>query len=202
MQLKKLELKNEYTSSNCYLLIKDNLCIVIDPGFEDDKLYNFLKNNNLKVDKIILTHGHYDHWTGLEKLLKLYPNTKVYASTLDQYWFNNNPFTKYVPKINVDLDLFDDIDIFNEKFVIFKVPGHSQGSIALYNKQENYIISGDLLFKRSVGRTDLDGGNFKELTKSIIKLYDSLNDETKVYSGHGEFTTIGFEKKFNPFVRK
>ena len=163
-------------------------------------LFNYLKNNNLNLNKIVLTHGHYDHWTGLEKLLSIYPNTKVYASSLDKYWFNNNPFTSYVPKIDVDLNDLESIELLNQKFQIIKVPGHSKGSIALLNEKDNYIIVGDLLFFESVGRTDLDGGSFKELVNSILKLY-KLNDNLIVYNGHGRPTTIGHEKKFNPFVK-
>src|SRR5690242_4299295 len=93
-------------SSNCNLLIKNNELVFIDPGFLDEKLFNYIKYNNLKLNKIIITNGHYDHWTGLEELLKRYSNTKVYASTLDDYWFKNNPFTIYFPKIDYDLFFF------------------------------------------------------------------------------------------------
>ena len=201
MKIIKLELKNNYMSSNSYLLIKDNNVVVVDPGFPDDLLFNYLKNNNLKLNKIILTHGHYDHWTGLEKLLSIYPNTKVYASSLDNYWLNNNPFTSYIPKIDVDLNNLDSIDILNTSFQIIKVPGHSKGSVAFMNQDDNYIIVGDLLFCESIGRTDLEGGSFKELEASVLKLYE-LNDDLIVYNGHGRPTTIGHEKKFNPFVKK
>jgi len=201
LQLKKLELKNIYMSSNCYLLIKNNELVVIDPGFPDEKLFNYIKDNNLKLNKIILTHGHYDHWTGLEELLKRYPNTKVYASTLDDYWFKNNPFTIYFPKIDYDLKSLKYLEILDESFEVIKTPGHSKGSITLYNKKDNYIISGDVLFYGSIGRTDLYGGNFDILKDSIYKLYEILNDDTIVYSGHGNETKIGFEKKHNPFVR-
>jgi len=200
MKIIKLELKNNYMSSNSYLLIKNSEVVLVDPGFPDDVLFNYLKDNNLNLNKIILTHGHYDHWTGLEKLLSLYPNTNLYASSLDNYWFNNNPFTSYVPKIDVDLNDLESIELLNQKFQIIKVPGHSKGSIALLNEKDNYIIVGDLLFFESVGRTDLDGGSFKELENSILKLY-KLNDNLIVYNGHGRPTTIGHEKKFNPFVK-
>lgn len=200
MKIIKLELRNDYMSSNSYLLIKDKDVVVVDPGFSDDRLFKYLKENSLNLSKIVLTHGHYDHWTGLEKLLSIYPNTKVYASTLDNYWFNNNPFTSYVPKIDIDLNDLDSIELLDQKFQIIKVPGHSKGSVALMNEDDNYVIVGDLLFFQSVGRTDLEGGSFKELEKSVLKLY-KFNDDLIVYNGHGRPTTIGHEKKFNPFVK-
>lgn len=199
MKIMKLELKNEYMSSNCYLLIKDDEAVVIDPGFDDLSLFNYLKDNNLKVSKVILTHGHYDHWTGLEKLLSIYENAKVYASSLDNYWFNNNPFTKYKPKINYDLNNFESLNLFNKEIKIIKTPGHSKGSISLYF--DNNLISGDLIFFEGIGRYDLDGGDFITLKDSIKKIY-KLDDNTTIYSGHGRNTKIGYEKLNNPFVNK
>lgn len=199
MKLIKLELKNEYMSSNCYLLIYEDKAIVIDPGFEDDTLYSYLKDNNLKLDKIILTHGHYDHWTGLEKLRSLYKDTPLYASSLDNYWFLNNPFTKYVPKVDVDLNGLSNLPLFNNKVEIIKTPGHSKGSISLLF--DNYLISGDLLFFEGVGRYDLEGGNYNTLKKSIQEIY-KLDEDIIIYPGHGKNTSIGYEKLNNPFINK
>ena len=104
MEIVRLELRGNMTS-NCYVLIKDNNCIVIDPGFKDEKLYNFLNNKKLNVDSIILTHGHYDHWGGLNKLRLLYPNALLYASTVDEIWFSFGELNRngYEPLIDVDL---------------------------------------------------------------------------------------------------
>lgn len=200
MQIVKIELSNNYMSSNCYLLIKDNNAVVIDPGFEDNKLYKYLKENNLEIESIVLTHGHYDHWTGLEKLLKLYPNALLYASSLDDYWYNNNPFTSYKPNINFDLNELDKIKLLGSNFKVIKVPGHSKGSIALLNGDSNIIFVGDVLFFESIGRTDLHGGSFEEIKTSILRLY-KLNSKTIVYNGHGRATTIEHEKDNNPFVK-
>lgn len=196
MKIVKLELKNEYMSSNCYLLIKDKKCIVIDPSFPDQKLFDYISSHELTIDKIVLTHGHYDHWTGLESLLDKYPNTLVYASSLDDYWFNNNPFTKYLPNIDVDLNLETEIDFLGTKFKIYKTPGHSMGSLSFYH--EGTLIVGDLIFFEGVGRTDLYGGNYHTLLESIKSLL-VLPKDTKIYSGHGRPTTINHEIKNNPF---
>lgn len=199
MQLIKIELRNEYMSSNCYLIKNESEVVVIDPGFPDNNLFNYLESNNLKIDKIILTHGHYDHWTGLEELLNRYPNTKVYGSMLDEYWYLNNPFTNYIPKIDVDLNKLNEIEVFDTSFKIIKTPGHSRGSVSLL--WDNYLISGDVLFFESVGRTDLDGGNFTELENSILKIYE-LDENIKILPGHGKNTTIKHEKVHNHFVKK
>ncbi|MDY0277339.1 MAG: MBL fold metallo-hydrolase [Acholeplasma sp.] len=200
MKIEKLTLYGMNMSSNCYILIKDNDCVVVDPGFEDQTLYSYLKNKNLNVLNIILTHGHFDHWGGLKKLRSLYPNAKLYASSLDEYWYivsSNNPYG-YEPKIDVDLHKQNNIKILNEEFKIIKVPGHSSGSIALYNKA--FIVSGDVLFYRGIGRYDLYQGSYATITESIKKLYQ-LPDNIIVYPGHGNKTTIGFEKENNPFIR-
>ncbi|WP_051615633.1 MBL fold metallo-hydrolase [Haploplasma modicum] len=199
MKIVKQVLANEYMSSNAYILIKDNKCVVIDPGFNDNKLYNYLEEHKLVLDKIILTHGHYDHWTGLEELLKRNPNVLVYASSLDHYFYHNNPFTKYLPKIDVDLNDKLEIDILGTTFKIIKTPGHSLGSISLY--ANDILFSGDLLFYESVGRTDLYGGSFRELELSVKNIYN-LPLNTIVYSGHGRPTTIKHEITNNPFIKK
>lgn len=197
MKVIKLELKNSYMSANCYLLIKDRDCVLIDPTFPDQKLFDYLQKEKLNLTKIVLTHGHYDHWTGLEQLKKIYPSTLVYASSLDSYWFNNNPFTNYLPKIDIDLNLLDEIDFLGEIFKIYKTPGHSLGSISFYNN--NILFVGDLIFFESVGRTDLDGGNYDTLLTSI-KTILNLPKETIIYPGHGRATTVGHEIKHNPFL--
>lgn len=199
MEIIKLELKNDYMSSNCYILRNKSDAVVIDPGFDDEKLYTYLIKNNLNLTKIILTHGHYDHWTGLEKLLNFFPNTLVYASSLDQYFFNKNPFTSYIPKIDVDLNDTKTIDLLGYQFQILKTPGHSNGSLSFY--YDKMLFSGDVLFYRSIGRYDLYGGSYDTLLKSIRKLLQTLPLDTTVHSGHGRPTTLAFEMKNNPFLK-
>lgn len=200
MQIQKLTLYGMNMSSNCYILINGTEAIVIDPGFEDNNLYAFLSAKNLDVTKIILTHGHFDHWGGLKKLRILFPNAPLYASTLDNAWYelgSNNRYG-YEPKIDFDLNKLNDLRIFDIKFKIYKVPGHSLGSIAIYNNKT--LFSGDVLFFEGIGRYDLLDGNLNTLLASIKQLY-TLPNETVVYSGHGNKTTIGHEKLNNPFIR-
>lgn len=199
MEILRLELRGNMTS-NCYVLIKYNNCIVIDPGFEDDKLYNFLNNKKLNVDSIILTHGHYDHWGGLKKLRFLYPKALLYASTVDEIWFSVGELNRngYEPLIDVDLSKLKSIELLGESFKIIKTPGHSSGSVSIH--YNNHLFAGDVLFRESIGRADLPQGDKLELFKSIQKIY-KLDENTHVHPGHSVSTTIKHEKAFNPFVR-
>lgn len=200
MEIVKLTLGNYQMSSNCYLLIKDNEAVVIDPGFDDSRLYDYLKNRNLKVNKIILTHGHFDHWGGLKGLRNIYPDALLYASTLDHLWYEVgvNNYYHYEPKIDVDLNELKTIELLGNTFKIFKLPGHSAGSIGLYFNKT--IFSGDVLFENSIGRTDLLQGDLNTLFNSIKQIY-TLDNETIIYSGHGRPTTVLNEKLNNPFIK-
>ncbi|HHW79451.1 MAG TPA: MBL fold metallo-hydrolase [Acholeplasmataceae bacterium] len=199
MEIIKLELGNNFTS-NCYILIKEKECVVIDPGFEDSKLYNYLSNKDLNVTKIILTHGHFDHWGGLRKLRTLFPKAQLYASSLDYMWYQVGPnnYFNYEPTIDVDLIGKDELILFDEKIKVIKTPGHSSGSVSLYFNKT--LISGDVLFFESIGRTDLLEGNTNTLFKSIQNLY-KLPLDTNVLPGHGVNTTIKHERVHNPFIK-
>mgnify|MGYP001945263381 CR=1 FL=1 len=201
MKIQKLTLANFQISSNCYILSKDSEAVVIDPGIEDQTLYNYLQQNNLNVTNIVLTHGHFDHWGGLKKLQSLYPNAKLYASTLDYLWYEVGPnnMYNYEPNFDFDLNKLNEITLLGYKFKVLKLPGHSAGSIGLY--YNNYLFSGDVLFFQGIGRTDLLQGDYNTLINSINKIYQ-LPDDTIVYSGHGRPTTVKHEKQFNPFFRK
>lgn len=200
MEIMKLTLTNNQMSSNCYILINNKEAVVIDPGFEDNNLYNYLQQKDLIVTSIILTHGHYDHWGGLKKLQQLYPDALLYGSSVDSYWYeigSQNPYN-YTPIFNIDLKDKKTINIFDTKAKILTLPGHSAGSIGIYI--DNKLFSGDVLFFESMGRTDLYQGNEYEIFKSIKKIY-TLPKETIIYSGHGRPTSVEYEKLNNPFLR-
>ncbi|VEU81015.1 MBL fold metallo-hydrolase [Haploplasma axanthum] len=200
MNIHALTLYGQGMSSNCYILNNGEKAVVIDPGFEDNNLFDFLRNKKLNVEMIVLTHGHFDHWGGLKKLQSLYPNAKTYASSIDDIWYKVGPNNRYnyEPLFDYDLNKLNEINFLGEKYKVIKVPGHSSGSVAFYNNKT--LISGDVLFFRGIGRYDLPEGDYDTLISSIKKLY-TLPNETTVYSGHGRQTTIGFEKEFNPFIR-
>lgn len=188
-------------------------CAVIDPGMinreEEMAMDRFIEKNNLTVTDIINTHLHIDHAVGNSYLQKKY-GVPVRAHILDQplgeriiqqaEMFGVDEKVK-----NVDISSFlnagDIIKIGNGELKVLHVPGHSQGSVALYDEKDGFVVVGDALFQGSIGRTDLPGGNYNQLINSINSELMALPDSTVVYSGHGPATTIGDEKRMNPFLR-
>jgi len=191
-------------AANCYILRNNEEALVIDPGGNSDIILPLIGKRRLTY--IINTHGHYDH-IAANNDLKAHYDTKIAVGKYD-YEMLLDPelnlsalvdatFISIVPDI-----LLNDGDTiyFNEKSLkVIHTPGHTKGSICI--KMDNIVFSGDTLFYRSIGRTDLPGGSFEELAKSIRTRLYTLTDDTKVYTGHGENTIIGEEKSFNEFVR-
>ena len=187
-------------------------CVIIDPGcssaFEEDRLFGYIDQHQLKPIMIINTHGHVDHVVGNNAVKRRYgipvaapPDTHPdFAQAKRQaVWLGFQP----VGDIDLpDADLQDDqeIKVGDSVIEVICTPGHARGSVSLYAPVEGWVLTGDALFCRSVGRTDLPGGNFEELRESIRTRLFALPDDTEVFSGHGESTTIGEEKDFNPYV--
>ena len=161
-------IKVGYLETNCYILIKGNNALIIDTGDEYSKIKK--KIENLNVQAILLTHHHFDHIGALK-------------------FFNNIKIIDYNTEEN---------KIGDFKFEIIKTPGHTSDSITYYFKEEKIMFVGDFVFEGSIGRTDLDTGNYKEMKKSIEKLKTYPTD-TKLYPGHGNNTTLEKEIKNNPF---
>lgn len=198
-------------SENTYLIFNENKKgYLIDPGnwneTETEVLENFIKENKIIIQNILLTHAHIDHVLGLqwafdtyEVAVKMHQEEKEILDrnpmSARNYGFDFKPFEGEIEFLNEGNSLFIDED---ELKILF-VPGHSPGSIAFYNKSQNFVISGDALFQGSIGRTDLYRGNHTQLLESIRTQLFTLPEETQVYSGHGNATQIGFEKKHNPF---
>jgi len=198
---------------NTYILYNHaGECMIIDPGCyfdqEREELKNFIEKNGLKPSILINTHCHLDHvfgnrfihetyglelyiHEGEERVLEMAP-----ASGL--MW--NMPFDNYDGPLHF-VDPGTDLKLGQEKLNVLFTPGHSPASISLYAAENGFLISGDVLFRESVGRTDLPGGNPDILVDSILNQFYKLPDQTIVYSGHGPATTIGHEKKFNPYVK-
>jgi len=197
---------------NMYLLFDETKeCVIIDPGCYDDKertiLSKFISDNALKPVKLLNTHCHLDHIFGnrfvAEKYdLKLEINKKdlpvldSFKKTCDLYGMNCDPS----PQPSVYLEEGDIIEFGNSTLEILFTPGHSPGSITFYNTEQKFMIAGDVLFYGSIGRTDLPGGSHETLINNIKTKLFPLGDDFKVYSGHGQMTKIGFEKKNNPFL--
>ena len=199
---------------NTYVLYDETgECVVIDAScfYPDEKehLLNFILDNNLIIKHLINTHLHFDHIFGANFLASQF-DLKLEAHQADEFLLENlpqqlqmfgfNSNEDFKPQIGRYLTEKDTIAFGNQQLQIFHVPGHSPGSIVFYNPQIDSVFVGDVLFNGSIGRTDLAGGNFQQLAEGIRAKLFTLPDQTLVYSGHGPTTTIGHEKKNNPFV--
>jgi glyoxylase-like metal-dependent hydrolase (beta-lactamase superfamily II) len=192
-------------SVNCFIIAdeKTKKAIVVDPGDEPDMIMDIIKKNNLIVEYIICTHGHFDH-VGAVSDIKKETGAKVlihkeelviYNAALDMaaFWgYNIDP----LPEPDGFVKDEDIIDIGDLQFKVLHTPGHSPGGICLYSN--NILITGDTLFEGSVGRTDFYGGDAGKLKQSFKRLME-LPDDTRVLPGHGPETTIGREKRENMF---
>ena len=197
--------------TNCYILSIGDEAIIVDPGDEAKKIVTYLETNGLKPVAILITHGHFDHIGALQEVQEKY-KLPVYAHQDEAKYFTdskyNSSWKSGRPPIEIqDLSAFNFIcedqiiEILAQKIDVRHVPGHSLGSIAFYFKDAGIVVSGDALFKGSIGRTDLLNGNYEQLIKSIETKLFTLPDSTIVYSGHGPATTIADEKRTNPFFR-
>jgi len=198
---------------NTYVVYNEKgLCCIIDPGCyfasEEQELKSFIEQNRLQPLYLLNTHCHLDHIFGNRFIYKTYGLTLwlnklekpvlEYGPVSGQLW--QLPFDNYDAELNF-LDEGDVVRIGDDELHILFTPGHSPGHLSFYNKENKFVISGDVLFEGSVGRTDLPGGDFNILEESIrIRLY-TLPIDTIVYPGHGNTTTIGDEMKTNPFVK-
>ena len=198
-------------AENTYVLFDDTKeCIIIDPGCyeksEERELIEFIESNKLVVKKLINTHCHIDHMLGnafvknkFAVLLHIHPIEQALLRAVSSY-ASNYGFFQYqdsTPDVFLKEDEF--VAFGNQKLKILFVPGHSPGHIALYDATSKTLIGGDVLFENSIGRSDLPGGNFNTLINSIREKFFALPDDVTVYCGHGEETSIGFEKRTNPF---
>jgi glyoxylase-like metal-dependent hydrolase (beta-lactamase superfamily II) len=183
--------------------------IVIDPGDEIEKITAILDQHQLKVKAIIITHAHIDHVAGAQKLRAL-TEAPVYMDERDRALLDmleiqaNWLGVETPPRAEVDVAA-DDSTVLNlggASFQVLQTPGHTPGSLSLWIAAENKLVAGDTLFRDSIGRTDLPGGNSRQLLSSIKTRLLCLPDETLVVPGHGQTTTIGREKECNPFLQR
>ena len=197
---------------NTYILYNEfNDCIIIDPGCysdaEKEELVAYITDNKLIPKMLINTHCHLDHVFGnkfisekYDLTLHLHENEKaVLAFAPTSGLMYDMPFDNYSGEFNL-LNEGDSISLGQDELKVLLVPGHSPGSLAFYSDRNKFVISGDALFRNSIGRTDLPGGNHEQLIKSIKEKLLALPEDTLVYSGHGPVTNIGDEKKNNPYL--
>ena len=186
--------------SNCYIVHEGQKAFAIDPGYENNELIPYLKGKGLTLESIYITHGHYDHVGGVKQLKDIF-DCAVYAPLKDKIWMIQSPYNQVGHIIPVDVwvaDL-DDVTLIGNNFKVYETPGHSEGGTVLSHNQ--ILFSGDTLFYQSIGRTDIPFSNSQDIYKSIKRIYSLFDDDVIVYPGHGRQSTIGHEKKYNPFVK-
>jgi len=187
-------------------------CLIFDPGCSDDteqkELSKFIDEEGLNPLAVIATHGHFDHIPGVHFVLNSY-NCPFLGNEKDQELINYAPEQGSLFGFNFEakpliIDRFladgDNLRMGSVQLQVMHVPGHSSGSLAFYSSESRFVVVGDVLFKGSIGRTDLPGGNYETLIKSIKDKLLVLPDDTVVLPGHGQETNIGLEKSSNPFL--
>lgn len=195
-------------STNCYLAINENTkqAVVIDPAACPKKILDYIREENLKIEAILLTHGHFDHIMGLDGFLEHF-DVPVYVHEEEERVMNDPELNqsavytsgytfsgaKYVRDRQV-------LEFAGYLFEVLHTPGHTWGGCCYYIASEGVLFSGDTLFQNSVGRTDFETSSTSDLITSIREKLLKLPDETRVYPGHMGETLIGYERMHNPFI--
>ena len=194
--------------TNCYFAINKEIkeALVIDPGEEAARLMQQIKAQGLTVAAILLTHGHFDHAGAAEELSTLC-NAPIYAHEAEKETLESeklNACWMIGKKETYRADLFvkdeQELDLAGFHIRVLFTPGHTKGGCCYYFPYENVVFSGDTLFQMSVGRTDLEGGSMSQIVRSIQEKLMPLPEQTVVYPGHGEATTIETERMYNPYL--
>lgn len=211
-------------STNSYLFSQwKKECIVIDPGGDAEIIISHMSQKNLIPRGIVCTHGHIDHISAIRDIQNHYRKTNkevpLAVHKLDLHFFGSNAgkihtesiagiSTDLLLTMNIEINTIPDPDIileegdtlFDSDLTVIHTPGHSPGGISLYSESQNFLFSGDTLFFEGVGRTDLPGGDLEILMKNIREKLLPLPDYTRVFPGHGPFSTIEREREHNPFI--
>lgn len=195
--------------TNCYIVSDEETkeCFLVDMAACPPELVSHIKNSGFTVKAVLLTHGHFDHIMGLDRFLEEFP-APVYACAAEKELLESaplnsssgmlgQPYTFHGAQYVKDGDL---LEIAGMKIQVIQTPGHTIGGCCYYIADEQTLFSGDTLFRASIGRTDLPTGSMGALVRSVKEKILVLPDETRVYPGHMEETTVGYEKKYNPFL--
>lgn len=198
---------------NTYIIWDDTLeAAVIDAGNmnerENEVLAKFIADNGLKPKYALNTHGHFDHLLGVDFLREKY-GAQLAMSSKDEFLLKGASVSAELfgvkadalpEAIDIDLEGKESIKFGNTELKIIPTPGHTPGHVAFYEPQSKVLFTGDTLFRESIGRTDLPGGDYSWIMRSIIENILPLGDDVKIYPGHGETSDIGHESMYNPFV--
>lgn len=201
----KLRISNLDHITNSYIIYNDNkTAVVVDPADESQKIIDFLKENDLTVKYIFITHSHADHILALNKLEE-YTNAKILVNVKDLPGFNDYKIS-CADILNVKLPIVDtnkistiednkDLVIEDMKFKFIHTPGHTVGSMCIYEETTNSLFTGDTIFYNSYGRCDLITSSFESMKESLKKIFSLFDDTTIIYPGHGDGTTLKEAKK-------
>ena len=197
---------------NTYIIYDETgECIIIDAAcyepYEEEQLAGFIEGNNLKPVALLTTHGHIDHILGNNYIAQkfkitpqIHPDGKFFIENAHVY---GETFGFIVKKQVLPKNYLKEgqiIEFGNQSFTVLETPGHANGSVCFYHDKEKFVITGDVLFQNSIGRTDLPTGDYHTLIKSIKVKLMTLSDDVKVYPGHGPATSIGAERMANPYI--
>lgn len=192
--------------TNCYIIHADGEALVIDPGWEGDVIVKMLEKLKVEVKYLVATHLHTDHINGAEEVIDRYGPEWLYHEKEEELWELLPMMARRfglkhpeLPHATRYLKEGDVIELAGDRFKVLFTPGHSPGSISLLG--DGVIYDGDLLFEGSIGRTDFEYGSFDVLKSAIQEKVYVLDDDVKVYPGHGPMTTVGIEKRQNMFVK-
>ena len=197
-------------SVNCSVVVDEetNKALVVDPGAQAEKIEKYL--DGLELVGVVATHGHVDH-VGVVRTIKGKFQVPFYMNRRDVFLLNDPIWPGFEKQIGADLpcpepDVFiedgDTIQVGTLSLRVFHTPGHTPGLCCLYEERQKVLIAGDLLFKGGVGRWDLRGGDLNSLRVSLKRIFETFDDDVLVITGHYELTTIGQERRFNPYLRE
>jgi len=194
--------------TNCYIAVNEetNAGVVVDPGGDSDKILNVIKKHDIKIEAIFITHGHSDHIMGLDEVRKA-TGAKVYISKADEPMLKDadRNLSMFIGQnktfAGADENFTDgqELVVAGIKFKILATPGHTPGGVCIL--ADNVVFCGDTVFAESIGRTDLPGGSYEDIIKSIKDKILPLADNVQLLPGHGPATTVGWERRRNPFLQ-
>lgn len=202
-------------SANCYLIETQHSLVMVDPGGSADVLIEAIEKSRKRLEAVLLTHSHFDHILALPAISRRFGDFHLGIHALEKNQVSEPGIRRFLSDADPSLlsligedfsfpkvthELHDHDVVTDASLLVLHTPGHSPGSVCLYSREQGFLFCGDTLFRGTVGRTDLPGGNTAQLMQSIQQQLLPLDEETAVYPGHGESTTIGYEKRTNRFL--